>query len=216
MQGLIEKLTAQYDRFYSERDFDMDSVSVSSMVKFVLYHASKILGRKPDAILDVGCGKGHFSHAFAVNSAAEVIGIDLSMEAVAGAAENYSEDNRAFWQANILKYAESEPLRYDLIYLRDFPLFNAKRCADDQIHDTLDHISRLMGDHSVMIIDEWTDFSGRIPKEGYKKGWHNRTQEEIRTCFLDYTPIHCLAQHYIPYPIWSDTRSGYLIIYEKR
>lgn len=215
MQALIERLTKQYDGFYADNDWEITSDSVAGMVKFALYHARKRLGDDLWNILDVGCGKGHFSHAFAVNSEAQVVGIDLSMEAIMATDNIYDEDNLAFWCSNVMEYAWNEPLRYDLIYIRAFSLFNKKHSSDNDIHCILDHISKLMSDNSVMIIDEWTDFSGEIKKDGYYKGWHQRTGEEITECYLDYTPIRCITQSYEPYPLWNNTQMGYMVIYER-
>jgi len=67
-----------------------------------------------------------------------------------------------------------------------------------------------------MIIDEWTDFSGEIKPDGYYKGWHQRTNDEIHGCFTDYTPIHCVKTRLELYPLWNNTQMGYLVIYERK
>lgn len=211
MKELVENLEAQFDRFYGSRDWEIDNISVSGTVKYILLYL-KHHERFPGRILDIGCGKGHFSMAFAEHSTAQVVGVDLSGEAIAGAKANYNHPHLSFMKRDILRDGIPAKVPYDLIYIRGLSLLNQKKAAKPDVHETLRHIFRFLAPEGVMAIDEWTDLSGTIKPDGYLKGWHQRTEEEIQEGFyVDIFGCNVIDIHF--HPVWNTNQVGYTIFY---
>jgi 2-polyprenyl-3-methyl-5-hydroxy-6-metoxy-1,4-benzoquinol methylase len=210
MEKLIDKLTRQFDGFYGRTDFDIDSQSVSSTVKYVLMAAGDF-GLTPATVLDVGCGKGHFAAAFAELSDAHVTGIDLSEKGIDAARELYRAPNLYFQARNILDDIDDQ---YQLIYIRGLSLLNQKHVPDNnKVRAILDHVAGMLAKPGMMVIDDWTDLSGKIKQGGYWKGWHQRTQAEIDAAFMEHLPGDCWRAKQQYYPIWNNTQLGYMIFY---
>lgn len=89
-----------YSEFANYYDDFMDHIPYKSWVNYLHQRAVEILGRKPDHILDVGCGTGTMLSRFdSVN--ASLTGIDQSIEMIARARQNFGQ--KANWiQANII------------------------------------------------------------------------------------------------------------------
>jgi SAM-dependent methyltransferase len=92
--------------------FDLDIKTINKAIKYLIDN-----GKKNIRILDVGCADGYVTVTrFKQFNNCEVLGIDISCEAINSAKNEYDLDNFEFKCANISKIKKEEFGRFDLIF----------------------------------------------------------------------------------------------------
>jgi SAM-dependent methyltransferase len=99
-------------------------------------------------ILDLACGKGRHSY-FMAQRGFEVTGLDLSIESIIWARENYTLPNLLFDDHDMRKVYKLNEFDYIFNFFTSFGYFN----SDEENHEVIQAISKALKNNGTIVID---------------------------------------------------------------
>ncbi|MEA3254866.1 MAG: class I SAM-dependent methyltransferase [Candidatus Altiarchaeota archaeon] len=140
---------------------ELNDLYVEHMSRYLF--ASKYV--KDKSVLDSGCGCGYGSYTLAVNGACEVVGIDISKDAVEYSKNHYGRSNLEYlvMDCRHLKFPDS---RFDVVV--SFEFIEHIKEQDDYLTE----ICRVLKDNGVLIISTPNKKYGNPSNEFHIKEFH--------------------------------------------
>jgi len=130
---------------------------------------------KDRSVLDAACGEGYGSALLAL-VAKDVVGMDLSEEAIAHARTRYSVPNLRFERNDVTRLDAFDAVRFDLI------------ASFETLESMLDGFARLLAPDGLLLISTpdkraYTDLSGQVNPHHVRELYRDEFEKLLRTRF---------------------------------
>ena len=148
------------------------------MYRSLIYALAKKAQLRPGfCLLDAGCGQGFFAGLFA-DLGIQVVGVDLSTEALKSAPNECSSANVRFEAGDVrcLPYEST----FDCVYARSCSLYNKTNLEESR--QITDKLLTYLKDNGILIFDYYTRLSGRKGSVSWR--YHNLSA--IKSHFAKY------------------------------
>jgi ubiquinone/menaquinone biosynthesis C-methylase UbiE len=158
-------MASSYDDFYCKTDFrhfKQDHVYVQMLCSFLtdLRHRS---------VLDVGCGRGYWSHLFHECGVGRVVGVDLSQTGLDVARREVPACEFILADAKQLQFADNT---FDMVFCQGLSEYNTADLAKAQ--SVGQELLRCLKDTGLLVFANSTNLSGKS-----KNAWVNHRKETI-------------------------------------